>query len=128
MASPSKLHRLHRFFRHEEDGSKYACFWNVAAGALEKRQRLYRVFYESSTVKIQDEITINVKAPEVLKDFFFFLRQLLVRSELDPAFQQACRDLLTEDPWLSMFTLSAPSPPTNSHLQHDIETADAVSA
>jgi hypothetical protein len=99
----------------------------VAAGALEKRQRLYRVMYESSTTKIQDEITIDVKVPEGLKDFYFFLRQLLVRTELDPAFQQACRDLLLEDPWLSLFTLSPPQI-TNSHQQPDTETADAVSA
>ncbi len=124
MASPSKLHRLHRFFRHEDDGTAYGCYWNVAAGALEKRQRLYRVLYKSSTITITDEITVDVKAPEALKDFFMLLTGIRNRTDVDPAFQQACADLLTEDPWLSMFAFSS----TNIRPQHDIETADAVSA
>ena len=119
--SPSKLHRLHRFFRHEEDGT-HGCYWNVAAGALEKRQRLYRVLYKSSTVSIQDEITIDVKAPEGLKDFFVLLVGITERTDVDPAFQRACGDLLREDPWLSMFQWS-----TNTLPQHDTGSADAVS-
>ncbi len=122
MASPSKLHRLHRFFRHEEDGTAYGCYWNVAAGALEKRQRLYRVLYKSSAITIEDEITVDVKAPEGLKDFFMLLTGILARTDVDPAFTQACADLLNEDPWLSMFAFS-----TDSHPQHDTATADAVS-
>lgn len=117
---PSALHRLHRFFRHEEDDA-HGC-WNVAAGTLEKRQRLYRVFYQSSTVSIQDEITIDVKAPEGLKDFFTLLVDITGRTGLDPAFQQACADLLHEDPWLSMFEWS-----TNNLLRPDTGCDDAVS-
>lgn len=98
-------------------------YWNVAAGGLEKRQRLYRVLYKSSTVSIQDEITIDVKAPEGLRDLFVLLGEITERSGLDPAFQRACADLLYEDPWLSMFQLS-----TNTRLQPDTGCADAVSA
>lgn len=121
MASPSKLHRLHRFFRHEEDSTHG--YWNVAAGALEKRQRLYRVLYKSSTVSIQDEITIDVKVPEGLKDFFVLLVGIAERSDLDPAFQRACSDLLCEDPWLSMFQWS-----TSSLPRPDTGGSDGVSA
>jgi hypothetical protein len=104
MASPSKLDRLYRFFRHEEDGSSWGCYWNVSAGSLEKRQRLYRILYKSSTVSLQDEITIDVKRPEDLKDFFVGLLELLQRRDLDPAFQSACADVMAEDPWLSLFS------------------------
>ncbi len=110
MASPSRLHRLHRFFRHEEEDSlAYECEWNVAAGALEQDQRLYRVFYKSSTIEITDEITIRVKAPEGLKDFFAFLVGIGERTDIDPKFQQACADLLREDPWLCMFVFTNPT-------------------
>ncbi len=117
MASPSKLHRLHRFFRHEDDGTTYGCYWNVAAGALEQHQRLYRVIYKSSTIDITDEITIDVKKPELLKDYFWLLAKILQRTDLDPKFKEAVSDLLSEDPWLSMFDIVAP--PTSSHQQRD---------
>jgi hypothetical protein len=104
MASPSKLDQLYRFFRHEDDGSIWGCYWNVAAGALEEHQRLYRIVYKSNTVAIQDEITIHIKKPEQLKDYFIGLLEILKRQDIDPAFQKACTDVLIEDPWLSMFS------------------------
>ncbi len=104
MASPSKLDRLYRFHRHEEDGSTWGCYWNVAAGSLEKRQRLYRIVYKSAKVNIVDEITIDVKAPEDLKDFFIGLLEILRREDVDPVFQKACADVMIEDPWLSLFS------------------------
>ena len=104
MTSPSKLDRLYRFFRHEEDGSKWGCYWNVAAGSLEKRQRLYRILYKSATVSIVDEITMDVKSPEALKDYFIGLLEILKREDVDPAFQKACADVMIEDPWLSLFS------------------------
>ena len=102
--SPSKLDRLYRFHRHEEDGSTWGCYWNVAAGSLEKRQRLYRIVYKSNTVNLQDEITIDVKKPEDLKDFFVQLLEILQRKDMDPVFQKACADVMIEDPWLSLFS------------------------
>jgi hypothetical protein len=113
MTSPSKLHRLHRFFRHE-DGTTYECYWNVAAGAIEQYQRLYRVLYKSSTIEITDEITIDVKKPELLKDYFWLLTKLLYRTDLDPKFQEACSDLLAEDPWLSMFDIASSTTTTTT--------------
>lgn len=107
MSSPSKLHRLHRFFRHEEDGTPHGCYWNVAASTLEHQQRLYRIIYKSSTVDITDEITICVKKPESLKDYFWLIVGILKRTDMDPKFQEACSDLLAEDPWLSMFDVSS---------------------
>jgi hypothetical protein len=107
MASPSKLDRLYRFFRHEEDGSRWGCYWNVSAGSLEKRQRLYRILYKTSDISLQDEITIDVKKPEDLKDFFVGLLEILQREDIDPAFQKACADVMIEDPWLSLFSFGA---------------------
>jgi len=123
MASPSKLHRLHRFFRHESYGSVHTCYWNIAAGALEKRQRLYRILYKGPTATIDDEITIDVHSPAALKEFFLLLTGICNRMDLDPSFKQACSDLLIEDPWLSMFVFSSS---TNSRLQHDTLIADDV--
>jgi hypothetical protein len=110
MSSPSKLDRLYRFFRHEEDGSAWGCYWNVAAGSLEKRQRLYRVVYKSAAVNIVDEIAIDVKTPEALKDFFVLLLEILKRTDVDPDFQKACADVMIEDPWLSLFSFTETSP------------------
>ncbi len=109
MASPSKLHTLHRFFRHEDDGTAYGCYWNVAAGTIEQRRRLYRVLYKSNTIDITDEITIDAKKPELLKDYFWLLAKILQRTDLDPKFKEAVSDLLAEDPWLSMFDIVAPT-------------------
>ncbi len=81
----------------------------MAAGALEQDQRLYRVLYKSSMIQIEDEITIHVKAPEGLKDFFAFLVGIGERTDVDPKFQQACADLLREDPWLCMFVFTNPT-------------------
>lgn len=111
MASPSKLDRLHRFFRHEEEAN-HTCSWNVSAGSLERRQRLYRIFYESPDYCTQQEITIDVKKPELLKEYFLYIVGILKQPAVDPDFLKACKDLLAEDPCLSMFQLS---PPTNIH-------------
>ncbi len=101
---PTQLHQLHRFFRHDQ-GRATGCEWNIAAGALEKQQRLYRILYRSATVHIEDELTINVGRPGPLKDFFLLLARVIGHTDLDGGFRDACLDLLTEDPWLAPYWL-----------------------
>jgi hypothetical protein len=103
LSPTTKLDRLYRFHRHDEMSGPVA--WNVAAGSLEKRHRLYRIYYKCTRtlLEIKDEITIDVKRPEALQAFFSLLVDLLRKTDLDPHFQHACLDLLVEDPWLSRF-------------------------
>lgn len=102
----SNLDRLYRFFRHddEENDAWARCSWNVAAGALEQTNRLYRILYIDPAINlhIEDEITIDTTQPTRLFGFLQFLQSLQVKKDLDPAFLLACADLLAEDPWLSL--------------------------
>ena len=106
------LHSLWRFFRHDDGTSQ--SYWNVAAGALEQNQRLYRVFYSSLTVRIEEECTIDITRTDSC--FHQFAAFLVALRDLDPAFLQAVSDLLAEDPWL-----------TRIRPQPDTATGDAVS-
>ncbi len=77
----------------------------MAAGALEKRQRLYRILYRSPTAQIEDELTIDVGRPGPLKEFFLLLARVIGRTDLEEGFRNACLDLLAEDPWLAPYWL-----------------------
>jgi hypothetical protein len=84
--------------------------WNVSAGSLERKARLYRVIYEDSETRISSEQTIHVKYPAQLKEFYELLQTIVQRDDIDMEFQKACTTLLAHDPWLSLFlTDSLPS-------------------
>jgi hypothetical protein len=108
--SPTTLDLLHRFFRHEEEDSIYKCVWNVAAGALEKRLRLYRIYYKSDEYSVDKELTVDVKYPDALKEVFMLIAELQ-ELPLDPYFRHACLDLIIEDPWLSVYLPVYKNPP-----------------
>ena len=118
----SKLDRLYRFHRHDTDGDVTGCSWNLAAGSLEKRQRLYRVHYtcQKGGLEIKDELTIDVKKPEPLRAFFDLLHGVLGRTDLHPRFQEACVDLLVEDPWLSAWTFTNSRPVSGVNAYADV--------
>ena len=103
MGKPSKLDRLYRFFQHEDPEISPGCMWNLAAGALEKKARLYRVIYQDSSTQIEFEQTIHVKHPRALEEFYTVLQGILERDDVDIPFQTACKRRLELDPWLSMW-------------------------
>ena len=118
------LHHLWRFFRHDEGTSQ--SYWNVASGALEQTQRLYRVLYVSSTLRIDEECTIDVaqKDHPHLQQFAHFLLKL--PCDLDALFLQAVSDLLAEDPWLQLINIHPP-PDTESGAAVSVSSVHVVS-
>ncbi len=92
----------------------------MAAGSLEKHQRLYRVHYACVAVEIKDEITIDVERPAPLRAFFDLLQGFLERTDLQPKFQEACMDLLIEDPWLSVWTFTNIRPASETYAYADV--------
>jgi hypothetical protein len=114
MKLPTKLDRLYRFSQHEDPDVSHGCMWNVSAGSLERKARLYRVVYHDSETRIESEQTIHVKYPGKLKDFYELVCGILGRDDVDVEFQRACKSLLEQDPWLSLFlTDSLPLPGTD---------------
>jgi|LauGreDrversion4_2_1035121.scaffolds.fasta_scaffold880482_2 hypothetical protein len=103
MGKPSKLDRLYRFFQHEDPEISPGCMWNLAAGSLERKARLYRVIYQDSETRIESEQTIHVKYPRDLEGFYKLLQEILERDDIDISLQKACKILIEEDPWLSMW-------------------------
>lgn len=131
MSKPTKLDRLYRFFQHEDPDVSMGCMWNVSAGSLERKARLYRVVYEDSDTCIKSEQTIHVKYPNQLKEFYELLQTILQRDDVDIEFQKACTALLSHDPWLSLFlTGSLPSLGTDDvssssgSIEHDASLPD----
>lgn len=111
MKLPTKLDRLYRFFQHEDPDVSHGCMWNVSAGALERKARVYRVMYEDSENQIKSEQTIHVSYPSQLKEFYEMLCGIMGRDDVDVEFQRACKNMVEQDPWLSLFlTNSLPLP------------------
>lgn len=78
--------------------------WQVSAGSLDEKKRLYRIFYkpvEAVAPLLDLEISIRMKKPEGLKDFVEVVLGALDNTDLDVGFRETCRRLLVLDPWLS---------------------------
>ncbi len=124
---PTKLDRLYRFSQHEDPDISHGCMWNISAGSLERKARLYRVVYKDSETRIESEQTIHVKYPAKLKEFYELIYGILGRDDLDVEFQRACKNMLEQDPWLSMFlTNTLPLPgiddasSSSGSTEHDV--------
>ncbi len=125
---PTKLDRLFRFFQHEDPDRSPGCYWNLAAGALERKARLYRVVYNDGSTQIECEQTIHVRHPEGLSDWYNLIDSLLQRDDIDLEFQRACKELLLQDPWLHLFlTDTLPLPGTDDVSSSSGSTERTVS-
>jgi hypothetical protein len=127
----TKLDRLYRFSQHDDPDVSHGCMWNISAGSLERKARLYRVVYQDSDTRIESEQTIHVSYPNQLKDFYELISSIVGRDDVDVEFQKACTTLLEQDPWLSLFlTDSLPLPGTDDvssssgSTEHDASLPD----
>jgi hypothetical protein len=107
--APTKLDRLFRFYQHEEDPGPTELVWNVAGGSLEKKERLYRIYYSQSStgVLLDFEITINIRNLNSLglQDLVRYVVGIVDRNDLDKKFQIACVEMMQMDPWIRYLIL-----------------------
>ena len=104
MQTPTKLDRLFRFYEHETDPDPTGLVWNVAGGSLEKKDRLYRIYYSHlpTNTFLEFEITVNCRNLNSvgLQDLVFYIIEIINRNDLDKRFQIACAEMIQQDPWL----------------------------
>jgi hypothetical protein len=98
---PTTLDQLFRFSQHEDPADSHRVQWQVSAGSLEKKKRLYRFFYlDAGGLRIEEEFTIYVQKPQTLKGFFDRMLEVSKMPALDNGFRRTCGRLLVLDPWL----------------------------
>ena len=107
---PTKLDRLYRFFQHEDDPGPTELIWNVAGGSLEKKERLYRIYYSQSStgVVLEFEIAIDVRNLKAkgLQELVELVIRIIDRDDLDKPFQIACVEMMQLDPWIRYLILT----------------------
>jgi hypothetical protein len=108
--APTKLDRLYRFYQHEDDPGPTELVWNVAGGSLERKERLYRIYYSqaSTGILIEFEITINIRNLNSagLQELIQHIINIIDRNDLDKHFQIACVEMMQLDPWIRYLILN----------------------
>ncbi len=97
------MDRLFRFIQNDDPDASSESTWIVSCGSLERKARLYRIEYHDSQTHIESEQTIHVKYPMKLKNFYEIVCGVLGRDDVDVEFQRACKNMMEQDPWLSLF-------------------------
>ena len=100
---PSTLDQLFRFSQHEDKTESAQVQWQISAGSLENKKRLYRIYYKTisdGVVQIETEVTVRMDRISELEPFFIHIRDVSKRENLSESFRKTCLRLIITDPWL----------------------------
>lgn len=109
---PTQLSTLYRFFKHEEEEDSNPV-WNVASVPYDAEFRIYRIFYSDSkqshlNCDMEEVMPIaNKKWRKHVESIIQAILGILESNSYDPAFREACVQIMQEDPWLEDYMKDA---------------------